>query len=194
MLDGGAGREVESGSATSRGDGAKRRRGAQKGKVPCFDSRTEHAKAQRQEQVGTQPLGTPSACTPPAGWGSQAVTLLPARPVCRRLLLILKEARVTMFPFSVLDNPMYWGSTAIYLGWAIRGESQPRAPWSPGHWSGLLSWGVLSHWWEQESILEQGRQTFLGKEQEAPGQQVTEWPWVINLNFMSFSQVTKIFF
>ncbi|XP_055263449.1 phosphatidylethanolamine N-methyltransferase isoform X1 [Moschus berezovskii] len=32
---------------------------------------------------------------------------------------ILKEARVTMFPFSVLDNPMYWGSTAIYLGWAI---------------------------------------------------------------------------
>ncbi|KAB0367764.1 hypothetical protein FD755_021088, partial [Muntiacus reevesi] len=35
---------------------------------------------------------------------------------------ILKEARVTMFPFSVLDNPMYWGSTAIYLGWAIVGS------------------------------------------------------------------------
>ncbi|KAM6184745.1 phosphatidylethanolamine N-methyltransferase [Rhynchocyon petersi] len=32
---------------------------------------------------------------------------------------ILKEARVTTFPFSVLDNPMYWGSTANYLGWAI---------------------------------------------------------------------------
>uniref|UniRef100_A0A2K5CNQ4 Phosphatidylethanolamine N-methyltransferase n=1 Tax=Aotus nancymaae TaxID=37293 RepID=A0A2K5CNQ4_AOTNA len=32
---------------------------------------------------------------------------------------ILKEARVTVFPFSVLDNPMYWGSTANYLGWAI---------------------------------------------------------------------------
>ncbi|XP_004321168.2 LOW QUALITY PROTEIN: phosphatidylethanolamine N-methyltransferase [Tursiops truncatus] len=32
---------------------------------------------------------------------------------------ILKEARVTTFPFSVLDNPMYWGSTADYLGWAI---------------------------------------------------------------------------
>ncbi|XP_006875606.1 PREDICTED: phosphatidylethanolamine N-methyltransferase [Chrysochloris asiatica] len=32
---------------------------------------------------------------------------------------ILKEARVTAFPFSVLDNPMYWGSTANYLGWAV---------------------------------------------------------------------------
>ncbi|XP_036691708.1 phosphatidylethanolamine N-methyltransferase isoform X2 [Balaenoptera musculus] len=32
---------------------------------------------------------------------------------------ILKEARVTTFPFSILDNPMYWGSTANYLGWAI---------------------------------------------------------------------------
>ncbi|XP_002747928.1 phosphatidylethanolamine N-methyltransferase isoform X1 [Callithrix jacchus] len=32
---------------------------------------------------------------------------------------ILKEARVIVFPFSVLDNPMYWGSTANYLGWAI---------------------------------------------------------------------------
>ncbi|XP_032509230.1 phosphatidylethanolamine N-methyltransferase-like [Phocoena sinus] len=32
---------------------------------------------------------------------------------------ILKEARVTTFPFSVLDNPMYWGNTANHLGWAI---------------------------------------------------------------------------
>ncbi|GAB1296168.1 Phosphatidylethanolamine N-methyltransferase [Apodemus speciosus] len=32
---------------------------------------------------------------------------------------ILKESRVTTFPFSVLDNPMYWGSTANYLGWAL---------------------------------------------------------------------------
>uniref|UniRef100_A0A3Q2LSR9 Phosphatidylethanolamine N-methyltransferase n=1 Tax=Equus caballus TaxID=9796 RepID=A0A3Q2LSR9_HORSE len=32
---------------------------------------------------------------------------------------ILKEARVTTFPFNLLDNPMYWGSTANYLGWAI---------------------------------------------------------------------------
>ena len=32
---------------------------------------------------------------------------------------ILKEARVTTFPFNVLDNPMYWGSTANYLGWAL---------------------------------------------------------------------------
>ncbi|XP_037019143.2 phosphatidylethanolamine N-methyltransferase isoform X4 [Artibeus jamaicensis] len=32
---------------------------------------------------------------------------------------ILKESRVTTFPFSVLDNPMYWGSTANYLGWAM---------------------------------------------------------------------------
>ncbi|XP_012520449.1 PREDICTED: phosphatidylethanolamine N-methyltransferase [Propithecus coquereli] len=32
---------------------------------------------------------------------------------------ILKEARVTTFPFNILDNPMYWGSTANYLGCAI---------------------------------------------------------------------------
>ncbi|XP_006889595.1 PREDICTED: phosphatidylethanolamine N-methyltransferase-like [Elephantulus edwardii] len=32
---------------------------------------------------------------------------------------ILKEARVTTFPFNILDNPMYWGSTANYLGWAV---------------------------------------------------------------------------
>lgn len=32
---------------------------------------------------------------------------------------ILMEAKVTSFPFSVLDNPMYWGSTAVYLGWSL---------------------------------------------------------------------------
>ncbi|XP_015283130.1 PREDICTED: phosphatidylethanolamine N-methyltransferase isoform X2 [Gekko japonicus] len=32
---------------------------------------------------------------------------------------ILMKAKVTCFPFSVLDNPMYCGSTAIYLGWAL---------------------------------------------------------------------------
>ncbi|XP_044289667.1 phosphatidylethanolamine N-methyltransferase isoform X3 [Varanus komodoensis] len=32
---------------------------------------------------------------------------------------ILKEAKVTSFPFNILDNPMYWGSTTIYLGWSI---------------------------------------------------------------------------
>ncbi|XP_008820208.1 phosphatidylethanolamine N-methyltransferase isoform X1 [Nannospalax galili] len=36
---------------------------------------------------------------------------------------ILKEARVTTFPFSVVDNPMYWGSTANYLGWALMHSS-----------------------------------------------------------------------
>ncbi|XP_059126780.1 phosphatidylethanolamine N-methyltransferase isoform X1 [Peromyscus eremicus] len=36
---------------------------------------------------------------------------------------ILKEARVTTFPFNVLDNPMYWGSTANYLGWALMNAS-----------------------------------------------------------------------
>ncbi|XP_069337999.1 phosphatidylethanolamine N-methyltransferase isoform X2 [Eulemur rufifrons] len=36
---------------------------------------------------------------------------------------ILKEARVTTFPFNILDNPMYWGSTANYLGWAIIGPA-----------------------------------------------------------------------
>ncbi|XP_045634140.1 phosphatidylethanolamine N-methyltransferase isoform X1 [Ursus americanus] len=43
---------------------------------------------------------------------------------------ILKEARVTTFPFNVLDNPMYWGSTANYLGWAVICCSP--APWSLG--------------------------------------------------------------
>ncbi|XP_067329754.1 phosphatidylethanolamine N-methyltransferase isoform X2 [Anolis sagrei] len=32
---------------------------------------------------------------------------------------ILMEAKVTGFPFSVLDNPMYWGSTIVYLGWSL---------------------------------------------------------------------------
>ncbi|XP_061455740.1 phosphatidylethanolamine N-methyltransferase isoform X3 [Rhineura floridana] len=32
---------------------------------------------------------------------------------------ILMEAKVTCFPFNVLDNPMYWGSSTIYLGWSI---------------------------------------------------------------------------
>ncbi|XP_062999242.1 phosphatidylethanolamine N-methyltransferase isoform X1 [Elgaria multicarinata webbii] len=32
---------------------------------------------------------------------------------------ILKERKVMCFPFNVLDNPMYWGSTTIYLGWSI---------------------------------------------------------------------------
>ncbi|XP_007498436.1 phosphatidylethanolamine N-methyltransferase isoform X2 [Monodelphis domestica] len=36
---------------------------------------------------------------------------------------ILKEARLTTFPFSVLDNPMYWGSTANYLGLSIMNAS-----------------------------------------------------------------------
>ncbi|XP_062968580.1 phosphatidylethanolamine N-methyltransferase isoform X1 [Cynocephalus volans] len=36
---------------------------------------------------------------------------------------ILKDARVTTFPFNVLENPMYWGSTANYLGWAIMNAS-----------------------------------------------------------------------
>ncbi|XP_044517626.1 phosphatidylethanolamine N-methyltransferase isoform X2 [Gracilinanus agilis] len=36
---------------------------------------------------------------------------------------ILKEARVTTFPFNVLDNPMYWGSTANYLGLSIMNAS-----------------------------------------------------------------------
>ncbi|XP_044939576.1 phosphatidylethanolamine N-methyltransferase isoform X1 [Mustela putorius furo] len=43
---------------------------------------------------------------------------------------ILKEARVTTFPFNILDNPMYWGSTANYLGWAVICCSPaPVEPW-----------------------------------------------------------------
>ncbi|XP_007654809.1 phosphatidylethanolamine N-methyltransferase isoform X1 [Ornithorhynchus anatinus] len=36
---------------------------------------------------------------------------------------ILMDAKVTKFPFNVLDNPMYWGSTANYLGWSIMNAS-----------------------------------------------------------------------
>nr|XP_033770835.1 phosphatidylethanolamine N-methyltransferase isoform X2 [Geotrypetes seraphini] len=32
---------------------------------------------------------------------------------------ILMEEKVTGFPFNVMENPMYWGSTAIYLGWSL---------------------------------------------------------------------------
>ncbi|KAI1886487.1 hypothetical protein AGOR_G00196250 [Albula goreensis] len=36
---------------------------------------------------------------------------------------ILMEQKVTGFPFNVLDNPMYWGSTANYLGLALMNAS-----------------------------------------------------------------------
>ncbi|KAF4085451.1 hypothetical protein AMELA_G00118630 [Ameiurus melas] len=32
---------------------------------------------------------------------------------------ILMEQKVTGFPFNIMDNPMYWGSTANYLGLAL---------------------------------------------------------------------------
>lgn len=32
---------------------------------------------------------------------------------------ILMEKKVTGFPFNFMDNPMYWGSTANYLGLAL---------------------------------------------------------------------------
>ncbi|XP_004868773.1 phosphatidylethanolamine N-methyltransferase isoform X3 [Heterocephalus glaber] len=52
---------------------------------------------------------------------------------------ILKEARVTTFPFSVMDNPMYWGSTANYLGWGLINPAL-QEPWNQRHASptGLL--------------------------------------------------------
>ncbi|XP_014866735.1 PREDICTED: phosphatidylethanolamine N-methyltransferase, partial [Poecilia mexicana] len=36
---------------------------------------------------------------------------------------ILMDEKVTGFPFSVVENPMYWGSTANYLGLALIGAS-----------------------------------------------------------------------
>nr|XP_005996757.1 PREDICTED: phosphatidylethanolamine N-methyltransferase isoform X2 [Latimeria chalumnae] len=36
---------------------------------------------------------------------------------------ILMEEKVTVFPFNIMENPMYWGSTANYLGWAIMNSS-----------------------------------------------------------------------
>lgn len=36
---------------------------------------------------------------------------------------ILMEQKVTGFPFNVLNNPMYWGSTMNYLGWALMSAS-----------------------------------------------------------------------
>ncbi|XP_061190777.1 uncharacterized protein LOC133198825 [Saccostrea echinata] len=37
---------------------------------------------------------------------------------------ILMDAKVTDFPFNVIDNPMYWGSTLIFGGTAIVKASQ----------------------------------------------------------------------
>uniref|UniRef100_A0A667XZY2 Phosphatidylethanolamine N-methyltransferase n=1 Tax=Myripristis murdjan TaxID=586833 RepID=A0A667XZY2_9TELE len=36
---------------------------------------------------------------------------------------ILMEEKVTGFPFNIIENPMYWGSTANYLGLALIGAS-----------------------------------------------------------------------
>ncbi|XP_038147002.1 phosphatidylethanolamine N-methyltransferase [Cyprinodon tularosa] len=36
---------------------------------------------------------------------------------------ILMDEKVTGFPFSVIENPMYWGSTANYFGLALIGAS-----------------------------------------------------------------------
>ncbi|CAL9701369.1 unnamed protein product [Knipowitschia caucasica] len=36
---------------------------------------------------------------------------------------ILMEEKVTCFPFNLMENPMYWGSTANYLGLALIGSS-----------------------------------------------------------------------
>ncbi|XP_047464095.1 phosphatidylethanolamine N-methyltransferase [Mugil cephalus] len=36
---------------------------------------------------------------------------------------ILMDEKVTGFPFSITENPMYWGSTANYLGLALVGAS-----------------------------------------------------------------------
>ncbi|XP_077683930.1 phosphatidylethanolamine N-methyltransferase isoform X5 [Eretmochelys imbricata] len=47
---------------------------------------------------------------------------------------ILKEEKVTSFPFNVMDNPMYWGSTACYLGWSIIVKSLANsAEWKNQH-------------------------------------------------------------
>lgn len=32
---------------------------------------------------------------------------------------ILMDEKVTGFPFNIIENPMYWGSTANYLGLAL---------------------------------------------------------------------------
>ncbi|XP_017541443.1 phosphatidylethanolamine N-methyltransferase isoform X2 [Pygocentrus nattereri] len=36
---------------------------------------------------------------------------------------ILMEQKVTAFPFNIMENPMYWGSTANYLGLALMNAS-----------------------------------------------------------------------
>lgn len=47
---------------------------------------------------------------------------------------ILMEEKVTGFPFNVLDNPMYWGSTLNFLGAALVKASQ----------SGLILTGLVA--------------------------------------------------
>ncbi|KAM9305436.1 phosphatidylethanolamine N-methyltransferase [Gastrophryne carolinensis] len=36
---------------------------------------------------------------------------------------ILMDEKITSFPFNVMENPMYWGSTANYLGLALLNSS-----------------------------------------------------------------------
>ncbi|XP_067911840.1 phosphatidylethanolamine N-methyltransferase isoform X1 [Heterodontus francisci] len=36
---------------------------------------------------------------------------------------VLMETKVLTFPFNIMENPMYWGSTLVYLGWAIMNAS-----------------------------------------------------------------------
>ncbi|XP_060696898.1 phosphatidylethanolamine N-methyltransferase [Hemiscyllium ocellatum] len=36
---------------------------------------------------------------------------------------VLMEAKILSFPFNLMENPMYWGSTLVYLGWAVMNAS-----------------------------------------------------------------------
>ncbi|XP_029694482.1 phosphatidylethanolamine N-methyltransferase isoform X3 [Takifugu rubripes] len=38
---------------------------------------------------------------------------------------ILLDEKVTVFPFNIMENPMYWGSTANYLGLALMRALRP---------------------------------------------------------------------
>ncbi|XP_044035128.1 phosphatidylethanolamine N-methyltransferase isoform X1 [Siniperca chuatsi] len=62
---------------------------------------------------------------------------------------ILMDEKVTGFPFNITENPMYWGSTANYLGLALISsttENTPSANKDHGIWTKALEQWCQSCW------------------------------------------------
>lgn len=144
------------GSATSRGGGKGGDVSREQGKSPSRGDRTCEG-TEARAGGGTAPGHTPSACTPPSRWGSQAVTLLPAHPVCRRLLWDPQGGQSDHVPVQRPGQPHVLGQHGHLpgLGHCV---SQPSCPMEP---RALVRAPFLgsSSLVGAENILERGRQT-----------------------------------